>query len=91
MAVAELTQGMVFVARRERNPWIDALHELLKNRMAVAGGIFIILILGIAIGADFVAPYGYAETHFEDNYAQPNAHYWLGADNLGRDILSRTI
>ena len=59
--------------------------------MAVAGGIFIILIFAIALGADFVAPYGLAETHFKDNYAPPNAAYWLGADNLGRDILSRTI
>lgn len=91
MSVAELSLGMRVAVRRERSPWMDALRELLKNRMAVAGGVFIILILAIAVGADFVAPYGYAETHFKDNYAQPGATYWLGADNLGRDILSRAI
>ncbi|CAG0965236.1 partial Dipeptide transport system permease protein DppC, partial [Anaerolineae bacterium] len=91
MAVAELSPSMGILVRRERNPWTDALRELLKNRMAVAGGIFIFLIILIAVCADFVAPFGFAETHFKDNYAQPNATYLLGADNLGRDILSRTI
>jgi oligopeptide transport system permease protein len=70
---------------------MDAFGELLKNRMAVAGGVFIILVILIAIFADSIAAYPFAETHFKDNYAQPNAAYLLGADNLGRDILSRTI
>lgn len=91
MTVAELTRGLALPARRERNPWADAFFELLRNRAAVAGGLFILLVLLVAICADLVAPYNYAEAHFKDNYAPPNAAYWLGADNLGRDILSRTI
>jgi oligopeptide transport system permease protein len=91
MAVAEAARGLAVPLQRERNPWVEALRELLRNRLAVIGGIFIVLLILAAVFADSIAPYGYAETHFQDNYSPPNATYLLGADNLGRDVLSRTI
>lgn len=91
MAVAETARGLTIPVRKERSPWVDAFFQLLKNRVAVAGGLFIILLILVAIFADFVAPYGFAETHFQDNYAAPGIKYLMGADNLGRDVLSRTI
>ncbi|MDY7040666.1 MAG: ABC transporter permease [Chloroflexota bacterium] len=77
--------------RKERTPMGDAMRQLLKNRAAVAGGIFVILVVLVAIFADFIAPYHFAEVNFEDNYAAPNSTYLAGADYLGRDLLSRTI
>jgi oligopeptide transport system permease protein len=63
----------------------------LKNRLAVAAGIFIIILAFVAIFANVVAPYGYGITHLKDNYAGMSAKYLLGADDLGRDVLSRVI
>ena len=77
--------------RKQRSPWGDAFRQLLHNRVATAGGIFIILLIIVAIAAPVIAPYGFAETHFQDNYARPGSTYLLGADYLGRDMLSRTI
>ncbi len=91
MAVAEAARGWAIPAARERNPWIDALSELARNRLSLIGGSFIVLLLLLSIFADRIAPFGFADTHFQDNYAAPSATYWLGADNLGRDVLSRTI
>ncbi len=91
MAVAVATRDFLMPAERERSPLTDALIELARNRLAVVGGVFLVVIVLVAVLADRVAPYGFAETHFQDNYAAPSAQYWLGADNLGRDMLSRTI
>ncbi len=91
MAVAEAARDLAVPLQRERNPWVEAVRELTRNRLAVAGGVFILLLILAAIFADYITPYGYAETHFQDNYAPPGAKYLLGADNLGRDVLSRTI
>lgn len=91
MAAAQIALSLATPTRRERNPWMDALHELLRNRAAVAGGAVIGLFVLIALGANYLSPFDFAETHFKDNYAPPNATYLLGADNLGRDILSRLI
>ncbi|WP_118133108.1 ABC transporter permease [Oceanicella sp. SM1341] len=44
----------------------------------------------VAVFAPWVAPYGLNET-VTDVWAPPSAEYWLGGDNLGRDLLSRMI
>jgi ABC-type dipeptide/oligopeptide/nickel transport system permease subunit len=77
--------------RKERTPMGDAMRQLLKNRAAVTGGIFVISIILVAILADFIAPYHFTEVSFADNYALPSSKYLAGADYLGRDLLSRTI
>ncbi|MFB0546700.1 MAG: ABC transporter permease [Anaerolineae bacterium] len=91
MAVRELARELVIPERRERSPWADAFQQLLRNRMAVASGIFIIFIVLTAVLANIIAPYSFDETHLKDNYALPGDKYLLGADALGRDVLSRTI
>ncbi|MGC8826687.1 MAG: ABC transporter permease, partial [Anaerolineae bacterium] len=80
-----------FANRKERSPWGDAWRALLKNRLAVASGIFIIILIFVAVFAKYIAPYPYDKGNLVDNYALPGPKYLLGADFLGRDILSRTI
>lgn len=71
--------------------WKDAFRRLLKNRLAVAGGITVILLALTAIFAPVLAPYSYDEGDFEQNYAEPGGDYPLGADFMGRDLLSRLL
>ncbi|MGQ9584879.1 MAG: ABC transporter permease [Anaerolineae bacterium] len=91
-----------FALRKERSPWGDAFRELRKNRVAVGSGVFLIVIILLALAADYVAPFHFADAHILDNYRLPRLNlpilghdsqspYLLGADFLGRDILSRTI
>jgi oligopeptide transport system permease protein len=85
-------KGQTIVTRGTRpSLWAELLRRLAQNRIAVASGIFVILMVCIAILADVVAPAGYAEGRLVDNYAPPGARYLLGADFMGRDVLSRTI
>jgi oligopeptide transport system permease protein len=116
MAVAEQAQKPAIPQRRERTPLGDAMQQLLKNRVAVGSGIFIILLVLSAIFAGFLNGYvlqgyqgelertnqpAYAKQTLQDNNVRPGAEsenpnlegfvYWLGADNLGRDLWSRTI
>jgi peptide/nickel transport system permease protein len=44
----------------------------------------------MAVFAPWIAPYGEAET-VSDTWASPSMQYWLGTDNIGRDMLSRII
>ncbi len=74
-----------------RGFWGDALSRLLSNRLAVAGSVIILALAVIAVFAPVIAPKGYAESNLVDNYASPGFKYLLGADFLGRDVLSRLI
>jgi len=57
---------------------------------------FLVLVLVVAIGADWLAPYGFAEQDLMARMRPPvffggAAEHILGTDNLGRDILSRLM
>lgn len=77
--------------RPEVSLWKDAFRRLLKNKMAVLGGIIVIILLILAIFAPYIAPYHYADGSLINNYAKPGTKYLLGADFMGRDLLSRII
>lgn len=70
--------------------WIDARKRFLKNKMAVLGLIVILFFILLAIFANIIIPYDYAEAiHLP--IAEPSSSHWLGTDELGRDVLSRLI
>jgi ABC-type dipeptide/oligopeptide/nickel transport system permease subunit len=71
--------------------WRDGARRLLRNRLAVAGGCVIVLLCLVAIFADFLAPLPYTKTNFARLNETPSRTYWLGTDQLGRDLLSRMI
>lgn len=109
MAVAELTaEHQAILARKPRSLWRDSLRRLMHNKLAVAGGVFIFVLILVAIFAGYIAPFHYAEQDLPlnnaipeyllwimpegaENYARITAKFPLGADNLGRDLLSRTL
>ncbi len=71
--------------------WKDAWRRLLKNRMAVAGGVIVIIIALIALLTPLIAPYAFDETHLADGNLSPCHQYLLGTDSLGRDLLTRIM
>ena len=44
----------------------------------------------VAIFAPLIAPYDQTTVQ-GDAWADPDAHHWLGLDNLGRDMFSRLV
>jgi len=81
------------VAEKKRHFFlVDFLIRLVKEKpLGTVGGIITLLLLLVGIFANFIAPYGENETHIVDMLSAPSARYWLGADNLGRDMLSSVI
>ena len=70
----------------------DLLVRLIREKpLGMIGAVVTLLLLLTGIFADVLAPFGMNESHIEDSLSPPSATYWLGADNAGRDILSRVI
>jgi peptide/nickel transport system permease protein len=67
------------------------LGRLLKYRSAQLGLALVLIYLTVALFANFLAPYSPIEQHARDRLQEPNATYWLGTDEFGRDILSRLM
>jgi ABC-type dipeptide/oligopeptide/nickel transport system permease subunit len=76
---------------RSSSLYRDALRRLLRNRLAVAGLVVVLILCGLAIFADVLAPLPYTKTNFGRLNEPPSRDYPLGTDPLGRDLLSRMI
>lgn len=76
---------------RPRSPMRDAWQRFLRNKLALAGLIIVGILVVTAIGAPVLAPRDPATAVLSDKRAEPSREYLLGADELGRDILSRLI
>ena len=79
------------VPARGSSLWRDGVRRLRRNRLAMAGGVVIVLLCLIAIFADVLAPLPYTKTNFGRLNEAPSRAYPLGTDQLGRDLLSRMI
>lgn len=71
--------------------WMDSYYRLRKNKMAVVSFFYLILQSLAAIFAPLIAPFSYAETNLVLGAVPPDAVHWLGTDDLGRDLFTRTL
>lgn len=77
--------------RRQATLWGDAWHRLLKNKLAIVGLVIVVLLSLIALFAPILAREPIDSQNYDSLYHAPSAAYPMGADQLGRDILSRVI
>ncbi|MDX1946115.1 MAG: ABC transporter permease [Pirellulaceae bacterium] len=73
-------------------PAARAWHRLLASPSARIGAALVGLFLGVALSADWIAPYGSGQRFSaEAMFQPPSARNWLGTDSLGKDVLSRVM
>ena len=70
---------------------MDAWARFRRNRLALVGLALVIVLAASAVLAPWVAPYDPARQSLIEKRARPGGKFVLGADEFGRDILSRVI
>ena len=92
MAVSEAQLAVAVEELRERPPWTSVALDLMRRQpLGTAGAFIVILMVLMAVFADFIAPYNPVLAAFEKMHLPPSAEFWLGSDQFGRDMLSRLI
>ncbi len=72
--------------------WLQATMRFVRTKPLGAWGAAVVVVMVlVAIGADYLAPYDPLKTRYHLMMQPPNAKFWLGTDTYGRDILSRII
>ena len=87
------TEVITDIAEAEQGSslWHDAWLRLRKNKMALFGGITLLLFIIIAILTPWIAPYAYDAQNLDLGATPPSAAHWLGTDIFGRDLLTQIM
>ncbi|MEM5461548.1 ABC transporter permease [Paraburkholderia phytofirmans] len=79
---------------RRHAGWVRAYRGWLqfrKNRLAVAGFVVLLVIVGASLSAPWIATHSPIAQDLSNRLALPSAQHWLGTDELGRDTFSRLV
>ena len=80
-----------FIAVESKTYLQDAWRRFKKNKLALFGLIFLILITLAAIIIPMVSPFTYDGQDLANRNALPNMVHLMGTDKLGRDIMVRVM
>src|SRR5580700_1858356 len=69
----------------------SGLREVLRNRIAMAGLVIVVLQIGLAALAPVLLAFPPDAIDYRAMLQEPDLVHLLGTDDLGRDILSRLV
>ena len=67
------------------------MRMIKEQPLGTIGAIITLVLLITGIFARWIAPYGMSDPHPLYALQGPSLKFWLGTDNIGRDLLSRLI
>jgi peptide/nickel transport system permease protein len=70
---------------------IPVLGDVIRQPLGAIGFGIVLVFLICVVFAPLIAPYDYARLDIPNRMQGPSEKYWLGTDNLGRDIFSRLV
>src|SRR5204862_7922784 len=76
--------GALTVHRPRRTAWLRSPALGLGSALLVAVGV-------VSVAAPLLTPYRPTDQRILDRLAPPSAAHWLGTDQYGRDVLTRTL
>lgn len=95
--MSQVTENKVIAAPGPMTPLQEFWHYFKRNKGAVVGLVYVVVMIVIAVFANFLAPYNPAD-QFRDSLLAPpfwqdggSMAHLLGTDDVGRDILSRLM
>lgn len=91
MTTSSATVSVVKATQASQNISVMFVRKLLQQKLAWIGLLICAAVILAAIFAEVLAPYDPSESHYEAILSAPSAQFWLGTDEIGRDILSRVI
>ena len=89
--MAEVTATVSLPSRPASSPMVNALRLLVRHRLAMFGAVLVALEVGLALLAPWIAPHEPNRMDYKAVLSGPTAEHPLGTDELGRDLLSRTL
>ena len=89
--MAEVTATASAPSLPAGSPTGNALRLLLRHRLAMFGAVLVAIEVGLAVLAPWITPHEPHRMDYKAVLSGPTAEHPLGTDELGRDLLTRTL
>src|SRR4029079_10491530 len=64
---------------RSRPWWLDVWVRMAVSKpLGAVGGVIVLVMLAAAVAADWIAPYGFAQTSLRERFIAVSTSHWLG-------------
>ena len=70
---------------------LEVLRDMVSRPSGAAGLLLVLLHLSVAIASPWLVPYDFKAISATLILSPPDAAHWFGTDQLGRDVLTRTL
>ncbi|GHV46888.1 peptide ABC transporter permease [Synergistales bacterium] len=86
---AEIKEVLTF---KKRSQIKEIWRRLKKDRLAVFGLVVMVILIVLALSAEWIIPYQTAiKMNLKNKLMNPSAEHWFGCDVYGRDVLARCL
>lgn len=79
------------ISRPSKSYWQDAWGRFRKDRLAMIGLCFVLIMAVFAIFGPMFSQYTYDGQDLNNGNQPPSSEHWFGTDKFGRDIFVRTL
>ena len=88
-----VTRASILKKYKKKTPMQEIMARFFRNRLAIIGLVLFSIVLIFACLSEVLRPYDlYAvKMNIKDRLQHPNATYWFGTDEAGRDVFARII
>jgi len=85
------TANATFAPKSVSPTWLRFRDALRRHPTAIAGGVVLLLMVGVALFAPWLATTDPLALSPIKRLKPPSAQYWFGTDMIGRDVYSRVV
>jgi len=90
-SLAPATTNRMERAYKPRSPLRSAFDRLVANRMAIFGGVIVLVFVFMAVFGQWLTPKDPLYQDLMRLNEGPSTEFWFGTDELGRDLFSRIL
>ncbi|WP_121609588.1 oligopeptide ABC transporter permease [Mesobacillus foraminis] len=76
---------------KSTSPWALARRKFLRNKLAMASLLFLILVAILSFLAPYLTTQDIARINIGEMSLAPSGEHWLGTDKSGRDVFTRLL
>lgn len=73
------------------SPWKAVWRRFKRNKLALIGFFILAIFVFLALAAPYLTPYDPNRSDLRNRNQPPSKTHWLGTDDMGRDVFTRTL